>query len=100
MIVVDMEIVGQEVGRIGDPTEVADVKSEAFSGQQPVKQAPVQAYRPAPIVNDVKPAYGQSTSGAVKQESKMNVFPIGSLNPYQNKCVFCTYLYYLNLFTP
>ena len=92
MIIVEMEIIGQEDGRIGAPVDVTTA-----TGLAPDLKPKMNA--PAPYNGAGAPGVPAYKGGAAKMETgstshtavaggNVNVFPINMLNPYQNKCVF------------
>lgn len=94
MIVVEMNIIGQEAGRIGEPVDVMTVTGQSSSDMKPKSNG-----APAPSVYSGAgmpgvPAYkggaAKTESGSAQQQQhsgNVNVFPINMLNPYQNKYV-------------
>jgi hypothetical protein len=101
MVVVDMEVVGQEVGKLGDASDVAQANIQEMPAPAQ-QQSNNSAFRPAPSsagapgqlapkkeVSYVPKHILQQQQQQQQQMSltggQANVNPIMSLNPYQNK---------------
>ena len=91
MIVIDLDVIGQETGRLGAPVDVLTVTGldTDFKPKSTGAPAPgVYHGAGAPGVPAYKGgAESGSSSGAAQQQhpGNVNVFPIHMLNPYQNK---------------
>lgn len=91
MIIVDLEILGQEIGRIGEPVDIAEASKNSmedvkpsFSGQNTHNNQNMNAGFTAPK---------KETNSFAKTEnvgnSNVNTIPISALSPYQNKWTIC-----------
>jgi replication factor A1 len=86
MIIVDLEILGQEIGRIGEPTDIAEASKNSM--------ADVKMGQNAHNNQNLNPgfnAYKKETTTKTENmgNSNVNTIPISGLSPYQNKWTIC-----------
>ena len=92
MIIVDLEILGQEIGKIGSPVDIADSSKTA---PDDVKKVDIENAMPRNVFNsgfNAAKNEAQNNQGFTKDENmgtSTNTIPIAVLNPYQNKWTIC-----------
>lgn len=95
MIIVDLEIIGQEIGRIGEPVDIAEASKNAMEDVKPtVMGHNMQSKNMNPGLNNgFNAPKKENTNNFAKTENmgnqNVNTVRITALNPYQNKWTIC-----------
>lgn len=91
MIIVDLEIIGQEIGRIGEPVDIAESSKNAMEDVKPtvmgnsMQNKNMNTGYIAPKKENINNFAKTENMG----NTNVNTVPISVLSPYQNKWTIC-----------
>lgn len=87
IIIVDLEILGQEIGRIGEPVDIAEASKNVMEDVKPMvmsRNLENQNFNPGFTALKKENNFPKTESTGTT-----NTVPISALNPYQNKWTIC-----------
>ena len=87
MIIVDLEILGQEIGRLGEPVDIAEASKNAMEDVKPTAFPKTNNLNSNPGFNAPKKEFANVTKN--ESTGNANTIPICGLSPYQNKWTIC-----------